>query len=310
VDSALVLSLYEQYADDLRSVRDSQLAFYNSYRGLSGVKRLRTIRTPSELLPPRIRRWMVDHIPLPVLIQARRVVKFIIPGGDLDPQSDDVDNEITYLLIRHMRPRVVVEIAPCGGWGTTWILSALRDAGQGHLYSYDLIDDSKRTVPRSLASGRWTFVQGDVRRRIESIPSSIDCLFLDAEHSASFARWYINTLFPRLSPGAVVSVDDIFHPGLGRTTGSGEAQTILRWLAERGIRYFTAAPSVAKSEMDRIVSRKEGLGMKGLIHDSIANPTIYFRVPRSGNSPSFPQRPMGGSQAPVVALARGSSPQE
>src|SRR5262249_18744572 len=43
----------------------------------------------------------------------------------LMPALDDIEAEITYLLLRETRPCHVVEISPRGGWSTSWILAAL-----------------------------------------------------------------------------------------------------------------------------------------------------------------------------------------
>jgi predicted O-methyltransferase YrrM len=282
IDLSLVLSLYEEFAKDLRRVRESEAALYRAYVETRRSLEPGAFGAPSRLIPPRVRRWAMDHLPYPLLLRSRQIVKAVIPGHDLDPQSDDVENEITYLLIRRFQPQVVVEIAPCGGWSTTWILSALRDAGEGKLASFDVIDDSRRTVPRELGDGRWTFVHGDVRQLAREIPSKIDFLCLDAEHSEPFARWYIDHLFPHLSEGAVVSVDDVFHPALGRSIGAGEARTVLDWLARKEIRYFTAAPSEAPSSYEQIRSLKATLGMAAPIHTATANPAIYFSVQSMG----------------------------
>lgn len=282
IDLPLVLSLYTRYVEDLRRVRAFEQQLYREYRGSSGADGARanpvSLSAPSRLLPPSMRRWVSDHVPLSVLIQARRVLKAVFPGRDLDPQADDVDCEITYLLIRHFRPESFVEISPCGGWSTTWILSGLRDAGRGHLYSYDLIDDATRTVPRSLSQGRWTFTKGDVRELVSTLPRSIDYLFLDADHSAGFAGWYLRTLFPRLQPGAIVSVDDIFHPELERRGEVGEIRAVLGWLQERKVPYFTAAPSADPDAYGALTRRKAELGMTDQIHDSTVNPSIYLRM--------------------------------
>jgi len=63
----------------------------------------------------------------------------------LDPHFDDIEAEITYLLIRAFRPKTLVKISPLGGWSTSWILNAIRDNNYGTLYSYDLVDDSLKT---------------------------------------------------------------------------------------------------------------------------------------------------------------------
>jgi len=282
IDLAFVSSAYREFADDLRKVRKDQADLYDQYRthGSGGGFRSR-LETPSRLVSPDARQWISNHIPLRVLIEARRVSKAILPGRDLDPQSDDIDCEIAYLLIRSVRPRTIVEISPCGGWSTTWLLSGLRDANRGHLYSYDLIDDALRTVPRSLAAERWTFVKGDIRKRESSIPTPIDYLFLDAEHSASFAGWYLETLLPILSADAIVTIDDIFHPELERAGETGESKAVLSWLADHGLPYFTAAPSANREAFDQLVDLRQRLGLAGRIHSSTVNPAIYFRAPGS-----------------------------
>lgn len=287
IELDFISELYRKYADDLRRVRAAQASLYREYtaRGGLGVRNL--LEAPSRAVSPLVRQWTSNHVPLPVLLQLRRVVKALFPGTDLDPQSDDIDCEIAYLLIRALRPQTAVEISPCGGWSTTWLLSALRDAGKGRLYSFDLIDDSLRTVPPELSRGRWVFTQGDVRKKISSIPESIDFLLLDAEHSSSFADWYLQELIPRLAPGACVGIDDIFNPELERSGASGESSTVLKWLKAEGIEYFTAAPSARPDNYAALVSLKDGLAFGGQIHTSTMNPVLFFLARNPGR---FPQR--------------------
>ena len=89
----------------------------------------------------------------------------------MTPQLDDLEAEITYLLLRATKPAAVVELGTFHGWSTSWILSALRDNGSGHLHSFDLIDNVVRNVPAELAEGRWTFVQGDIKETVEQVPA-------------------------------------------------------------------------------------------------------------------------------------------
>src|SRR6201991_302786 len=85
----------------------------------------------------------------------------------MTPQLDDLEAEITYLLLRAIKPAGVVELGTFHGWSTTWILSALRDNGFGHLHSFDLIDNVVRNVPAELVADRWTFVMGDIKQMVE-----------------------------------------------------------------------------------------------------------------------------------------------
>lgn len=191
----------------------------------------------------------------------------------LDPRFDDIEGEVTYLLIREHRPQTVVEISPGGGWSTSWILSAIKHNASGRLYSYDLTDRCTGNVPSDLSEGRWAFHRGDVKKNLGALPAEIDYLFLDSEHSADFARWYIRNLFPRLKSGSPVSVHDVFLPS---DFGYTEASVILQWLRRNGIEYFTASPSNEKAVFNEIASVKNKLGIGRLIQPYEFNSAVFF----------------------------------
>ena len=193
------------------------------------------------------------------------------------PKFDDIEGEITYLLVRAFRPRVVLEVAPYYGWSTTWLLQALHDNQVGSLHSYDLVDYSRWTVPPELARDRWHFTQGDIGDFVHRLPPGIGYLFLDAAHTVEFARWYTSELFPRLAAGTVVGVHDIFRgPDLAPMP---ESAVLLEWLQRRGIPCLTAAPGAPGSVYDRTVALKRELGLAEPIHDSVKNPMAFFRLP-------------------------------
>jgi predicted O-methyltransferase YrrM len=208
----------------------------------------------------------------------------LAPPTSMKAQLDDIEAEITYLLLREARPETVVEIGTFHGWSTTWILSALRDNGTGHLYSYDVVDHVVREVPGELSEGRWTFTQGDARENLEKIPAASDSrcaagadfLFIDAAHSASFARWYIRDLFPRMRPGIPVCVHDVFHGR--RPLPFTEGAVVLRWLAEQGNPWFTASPARAPEVHDRLTHIKRSLTLGHPLRESRDNPMIFFTL--------------------------------
>lgn len=189
-------------------------------------------------------------------------------------QLDDVEAEITYLLLRENQPEVVVEIGALHGWSTTWILHALRDNGTGRLHSYDLIDNARRNVPAALAEGRWHFAQGDVRANTELLPGRIDYLFLDAAHSGRFARWYLRQVLPGIVPGTPISVHDVFHRA--RAVPFREGAVVLEWLRGRGINYFTASPAHAPDAYGQLMRLKREIGLTEPVHTSGHNPMIFF----------------------------------
>jgi hypothetical protein len=194
-------------------------------------------------------------------------------GRTLNPEFDDIEAEVNYLLIREFKPRTIVEISPGGGWSTSWILNAIKDNGFGKLYSYDLLDYSTKTIPPDLSEGRWIFTKGDVKKKAGKLPKKIDYLYLDSEHSGDFARWYIQNVFPRLRNGSPVSVHDVFD---SIDWGYTEGGVILDWLKQRTIAYFTASLAKEKIAFDEIMSTKNRLGVGKPIHSRQANPAIFF----------------------------------
>src|SRR5690349_15371186 len=142
---------------------------------------------------------------------AREAQRELLVRYDLKPKLDDIEAELTYLALREWRPESVVEIGSFHGWSTTWILRALADNGFGHLHTFDVVDHALRSVPEKLAYERWTFVRGDVRESMHRLPRRPGYVFIDARHTAGFARWYTRRLLPRLADGTPVSVHDVFH---------------------------------------------------------------------------------------------------
>lgn len=132
-------------------------------------------------------------------------------GKSMKAQLDDYEAEMTYLLLRDLRPEIVVEVGTFYGWSTMWILSALRDNGSGHLHSFDIVDNVVRNVPSELSADRWTFTKGDIQQHPEKVPAETDYLFIDADHGSRFAHWYIENLFPAVPPRTPTSVHDVFH---------------------------------------------------------------------------------------------------
>lgn len=192
-------------------------------------------------------------------------------------QLDDVEAEITYLLLRHLRPEKVVEIGSLHGWSTSWILRALADNGTGKLTTIDLIGNATKTVPHALAKGRWEFRQGDARTLAGAVLSDVDYLFIDADHGARFARWYLSDVFPKID--AAVSVHDVFHRATPLPFTEGTE--VVRWLGKTQTPYFTAARARAKHAYACLDELRRELGVDSAVHTGRDNPMIYFRIHRS-----------------------------
>ena len=202
-----------------------------------------------------------------------------LAAGRVKPQLDDVEAELTYLALRDHRPDTVMELGTFHGWSTTWILSALRDNGGGHLHSFDRVDTVLRTVPAELAADRWTFVAGDVAANLAAVPPDVGYLFVDADHGRRFARWYLAHLFPLVAAGTPVSVHDVFHGALGRARGrrarrccAGSPST-----RRRGSPPPAATRPATLAALDDV---RAELGLTGA-RGTTVNPMIFFSLPSS-----------------------------
>lgn len=198
-------------------------------------------------------------------------------GTSMKAQLDDLEAEITYLMLRELRPETVVEIGTFYGWSTRWILSALRDNGSGHLHSFDIVDNVVRNVPEELSEGRWTFTQGDVRTQLPKVPPNVDYLFIDADHGARFARWYIENLFPVIPAKTFTSVHDVYHGR--RPKPLSEGAVVVKWLAEQNVDFFTPSTAKAPEVEAQLTSVKRRVGLGEPVRTSRHNPMIFFRLP-------------------------------
>lgn len=252
-----ICDLYRRFGADLKRVRESQRQFYIQWTRPNWLERN---------IAWRGARAVARRLPLPM----RSLFS-------LCPQLDDVEAEITYLLMRELRPRNVVEVSPSAGWSSSWLLHALKDNGSGRLFSFDMIDDSCRILPSELTQGRWKFIRGDVRRALNQFPERIDYLFMDSDHSEEFAMWYVGQMFPKLQPGALVSIHDVFHTS-DPCGHDKEGGVIVEWLAQRGREFFTASPAREPNHFEAINRLRQELEFGDYVHSSQANSMILFSV--------------------------------
>jgi predicted O-methyltransferase YrrM len=231
---------------------------------------------PAAPAVPRLAELYRTHADrLAVVRDEQRALLRSRPG--MRAQLDDVEAELTYLLLREARPAVVVEIGALHGWSTSWILRALRDNGAGRLYSYDRITNARDNLPAELTDGRWTFTGGDARDTAVGMPlADTGYLFVDAAHSARFARWYLAELFPRVGSGVPVSVHDVFHGRWAKPFSEGSV--LLRYLADRGVGYLTASAARDRQVAERLWAVRRDLGLTEPVHSGRDNPMVFFTL--------------------------------
>jgi predicted O-methyltransferase YrrM len=130
-----------------------------------------------------------------------------------------VDAEVAYSLVRHYKPRRIVEVG--GGCSSRVLAAALdrnltSDGARGELIT---IDPSPDRYPKNSLNDRVSLIPERVQHVDLDVFLSLqnrDFLFLDSSHvvgiGSDVVREYLE-IVPRLSPGVVIHAHDIFIPG-------------------------------------------------------------------------------------------------
>lgn len=127
--------------------------------------------------------------------------------------------EALYLLVRAMRPRVVVDTGVLYGASSAHILAGLAHNGGGKLHSIDIGGDPREPphdylVPPDLQA-RWELIIGDSRRELLPLLQrcgSIDLFHHDSLHTWEHMTWEYQTAVRFLGSAGVLSSDDVQAP--------------------------------------------------------------------------------------------------
>ena len=151
--------------------------------------------------------------------------------------SGDYEVALLYIIIRLLRPSVVVETGVASGRSSAAILQALSDNNKGFLYSIDLnqkfngkpeeyITDTGRTefrgfIPKQKEPGwlipdelknRWRLILADSKIELPKLVSElkeIDIFYHDSDHSYENMIFEFRTVWPRIVRGGAIISDDI-----------------------------------------------------------------------------------------------------
>jgi len=134
-----------------------------------------------------------------------------------------------YMLIRFVKPQVVVETGVHRGVSSLFILQAMSDNGEGQLYSIDLphaqyeSDSGSATksvlheskigicVPAALRD-RWKLILGDSREELPALLAKvgeIDIFLHDSKHTFDHMMWEFQTAWPHITANGFLLSDDI-----------------------------------------------------------------------------------------------------
>lgn len=112
-----------------------------------------------------------------------------------------------YMLVRAIRPRLVVEAGTLNGLGSLAICRALTrnsaEGAPGRLVTIDIAKDRGEFLDGS-EGGLVTRLTGDSASALEEIDSEIDCFIHDTINEAGHMRAEFSALEPKLASNAVV----------------------------------------------------------------------------------------------------------
>jgi len=155
-------------------------------------------------------------------IRAQLVARGVTVGRGAYGGWDDADPALaraTWCLVRHLRPRCVVETGVGRGLTSRLALEAMERNGLGHLSSIDqppalapaLRRQTAIAVPSALR-GRWTYVRGSSRRRLPAVVRDLEMVDLfihDSMHTGRNVVFELETTWPVIRPGGVGLLDDV-----------------------------------------------------------------------------------------------------
>ena len=132
--------------------------------------------------------------------------------------ADSIMARLCYLACRLISPEVVVETGVAYGVSSAYILTALRENGQGTLHSVDLPPLRRKAekfwgiaVPEDLR-GRWSLHRGpsaSILPRLLRDTPTVDLFVHDSLHTHKNMRREFDTIWPHLRNGGLLLADDI-----------------------------------------------------------------------------------------------------
>jgi Methyltransferase domain len=129
-----------------------------------------------------------------------------------NPFFSGTDALVLYCMIRHFQPAAVIEVG-CG-FSSRMIRRAVRKNQRGRVTCIDPFADGRLTEWFPEATVRKVPVQ-EVELSVFEALGAGDILFIDSSHVArigSDVNYFFLEVIPRLQPGVIVHVHDIFLP--------------------------------------------------------------------------------------------------
>jgi len=176
------------------------------------------------------------------------------------------ESYIAYCIVREFKPTRIFEIAPACGFSTYPMALALKRNGRGKVFSFERNEEYLKIYRNNMKkNGLTEFTEpilGDARIEVKRYLSEpVDVLFMDGDHSDTFAKWYLNNLLPKTRMW--MQVHDINY-----LRESGETKTVLQFLEENKDYKWFASWVVAERSPVKFEERR-----------GEANSSIWVKMP-------------------------------
>jgi hypothetical protein len=133
-------------------------------------------------------------------------------------QYDWFSAQALYCLIRHVRPRTIIEVSTSSGYSTVIQALALQQNGAGGIHTFEIAPEKAASAARVLSHfgvrDVVTIHVGDARIEADRVGplSGPVLLFLDSLHTEAFARWFIERWVLTAPADRLMHIHDIMPP--------------------------------------------------------------------------------------------------
>lgn len=188
--------------------RPTRINYYLSLLLRSKTKAIIFVSTLLDMQPDEIEEYLPRGNTYKILKRAFKAS--IAPSSNEMPMNYE-ECLATYLCVRILKPKVVIETGVSAGRSTAFILAALEDNGVGELFSIDPDPKAGYAVPSEIKH-RWHFINDYSENVLEDLLKelkNIDIFLHDSLHTYSHMMYEYTTAWPYIRVGGILLSDDI-----------------------------------------------------------------------------------------------------